>query len=122
MEGEVMVSIGEKDEPELQLQEQQLHQDLQLHRALFQSSSSPVPDQLGCKLTNEDYFIHIFEGKVCITQGSFNWSLKDKQALCLIESADKVKMELLSLTQTNIRYLAISITSFYKLISLFHIY
>ena len=25
MEGEVMVSIGEKDEPELQLQEQQLH-------------------------------------------------------------------------------------------------
>ena len=25
MEGKIMVSIGEKDEPELQLQEQQLH-------------------------------------------------------------------------------------------------
>ena len=25
MEGDVMVSIGEKDEPELQIQEQQLH-------------------------------------------------------------------------------------------------
>nr|POE76856.1 stromal 70 kda heat shock-related protein, chloroplastic [Quercus suber] len=33
---------------------------------------------------------------------SFNLSSKDKQALCLTESADKVKMELSSLTQTNI--------------------
>ncbi|KAF3946510.1 hypothetical protein CMV_027233 [Castanea mollissima] len=67
------------------------------------SSSSPVHEQLGCKLNPQrGLLICIFEGKLCITQGSFNLSSKNKQALRLTESAEKVKMELSSLTQTNI--------------------
>ena len=94
------------------------------HIGLF---SSHLPHQFlnswdASWITNEDYFIYIFEGKLRITQCRFKLSSKDKQALRLTESAEKVKMELSSLTQTNIMYVAISITSFYKSISLFHIY
>ena len=46
--------------------------------------------------------------------------LKDKQALQrLTETAEKAKMELSSLTQTSIRYVTISMPSFYEWISLF---
>ena len=46
--------------------------------------------------------------------------LKDKQALQrLTETAEKAKMELSTLTQTNIRYVAIFMPFLYKWISLF---